>query len=68
MSVRGGRPLRRQIEAALSGAADPLGEDGLGLPDRARPDDDEADEFAVAEEPAEPIRRGKRGREPKLPS
>ena len=63
MSVRGGRPLRRQIEAALSGAADPLGEDGLGLPDRARPDDDEADEFAVAEEPAEPIRRGKRGRE-----
>ena len=34
MSIRGGRPLRRQIEAALSGAADPLGDDGLGLPDR----------------------------------
>ena len=63
MSVRGGRPLRRQIEAALSGEADPLGEDGLGLPDRARSGDEEADEFPVGEEPAEPIRRGKRGRE-----
>jgi len=31
VSVRGGRPLRRQIEAALSGEADPLGEDGLGF-------------------------------------
>ena len=49
VSVRGGRPLRRQIEAALSGEADPLGEDGLGLPDRARPDERRSrDEFAVA--------------------
>ena len=41
MSYGGGRPLRRQIEAALSGEADPLGEDGLGLPDKSgRPEDD----------------------------
>jgi len=66
VSVRGGRPLRRQIEAALSGAADPLGEDGLGLPDSARPDDNEADEFPVAEESAEPIRRGRRPAAPEL--
>ena len=64
MSIRGGRPLRRQIEAALSGEADPLGEDGLGLPDRARDDGGEADEFSVVgEEPADPVRRGKRGKE-----
>ena len=64
MSVRGGRPLRRQIEAALSGEADPLGEDGLGLPDRARVDGGEADEFSVVgEEPADPVRRGRRGKE-----
>jgi len=66
VSVRGGRPLRRQIEAALSGAADPLGEDGLGLPDRATPDDEERDEFYVADEAAEsgaPVRRGNRGKE-----
>jgi transcription-repair coupling factor (superfamily II helicase) len=64
VSVRAGRPLRRQIEAALSGEADPLGEDGLGLPDRARDDGDDADEFpVVGEEPADPVRRGKRGKE-----
>src|ERR1035437_956809 len=33
MNVRGGRSLRSQIEAALSGEGDPLGEEGLGLPD-----------------------------------
>ena len=65
MSARGGRPLRRQIEAALSGEADPLGADGLGLPDE--PDDgSDPDEFAVpgdAGAPAAPVRRGKRGQE-----
>ncbi len=35
MSIGGGRSLRRQIEAALNGEADPLGEDGIGRPDRA---------------------------------
>ena len=37
MSVRGGRSLRSQIEAALSGAGDPLGDEGLGLPDGPAP-------------------------------
>ena len=64
MSIRGGRPLRRQIEAALSGEADPLGEDGLDLPHQARDDGGEADEFSVVgEEPTDPVRRGKRGKE-----
>ena len=63
VSVRGGRPLRRQIEAALSGEADPLGADGLGLPDRASPAGPD-DEFAVADDGASaPMRRGKRGHE-----
>jgi transcription-repair coupling factor (superfamily II helicase) len=44
----------------LSGAADPLGEEGLGLPDAAREDDPD---FPSPEEPAEPVRRGKRGQE-----
>ena len=77
MSVRGGRSLRRQIDAALSGEADPLGEEGLGLPDGAQPDraqpEDDA-EFPGAEEPAAPVRRGKapaapvlRGRAPAAP-
>ena len=62
MNVRGGRSLRRQIDAALSGAADPLGEDGLGLPDK--PEDADDGEFATDGEPGEaPIRRGKRGKE-----
>ena len=63
MSYRGGRPLRRQIDASLSGAADPLGEEGLGLPDKpGRPEDDP--DFPVdPEAPADPVRRGKRGRE-----
>ena len=61
MSVRGGRSLRRQIDAALSGEADPLGEEGLGLPDvPAAPDDPE---FAGEGETSEPPRRGKRGHE-----
>jgi transcription-repair coupling factor (superfamily II helicase) len=65
MTVGGGRSLRRQIEAALSGEADPLGEDGLGRPDRpGAADEDAADEFPIADEaPAEPVRRGKRGKE-----
>jgi len=37
MSVRGGRSLRSQIEAALSGEGDPLGDEGLGLPDGLAP-------------------------------
>jgi transcription-repair coupling factor (superfamily II helicase) len=37
MSVGGGRSLRRQIDAALSGAGDPLGDEGLGLPDGPAP-------------------------------
>jgi transcription-repair coupling factor (superfamily II helicase) len=61
VSVRGGRSLRRQIDAALSGEADPLGADGLGLPDQA--DAPQADEFAVEEAADRPIRRGKRGLE-----
>jgi transcription-repair coupling factor (superfamily II helicase) len=62
VNVRGGRSLRRQIDAALSGAADPLGEDGLGLPDK--PEDADDGEFATDGEPGEaPIRRGKRGKE-----
>jgi transcription-repair coupling factor (superfamily II helicase) len=62
VSARGGRPLRRQIEATLSGAADPLGEEGLGLPDREAPED-ALDAFAVPGDAGAPIRRGKRGRE-----
>ena len=57
MSLREGRSLRRQIEAALSGEADPLGEEGLGPPDRARPGDGDAEELPITgEEAAEPIR------------
>ncbi|MGA3057966.1 MAG: transcription-repair coupling factor [Candidatus Limnocylindrales bacterium] len=71
MSIRGGRPLRRQIEAALSGAADPLGEDGLGPPDLPGSSglDDMGDDPAAAESeadeegPGAPARRGKRGKE-----
>ena len=65
MSVRGGRPLRRQIEAALSGEADPLGADGLGLPDiaaSAGPDHGFADTDA-GEGASQPIARGRRGKE-----
>ena len=68
MNSRGGRSMRRQIEAALSGEADPLGEEGLGVPDRpdAGPG---ADEFSGApEEPADPDRRGKRGKERRVDS
>ncbi|MGZ6273082.1 MAG: hypothetical protein ACXWM8_02155, partial [Candidatus Limnocylindrales bacterium] len=76
MSLRGGRSLRRQIDAALSGEADPLGEDGLGPPDRpgdGGPDDATTTEggdleTAAAAETAEgasgaTARRGKRGQE-----
>jgi transcription-repair coupling factor (superfamily II helicase) len=75
VSLRRGRPLRRQIEAALSGEADPLGEDGLGPPDRrgSGGHDDMGDDAATAEAAAEdeateegsgaPARRGKRGKE-----
>jgi transcription-repair coupling factor (superfamily II helicase) len=60
VSVRGGRSLRRQIEAALSGEADPLGADGLGIPDRpAAGNDASTDEFAIPDEPGLPVRRGK---------
>jgi transcription-repair coupling factor (superfamily II helicase) len=66
VNVRGGRSLRRQIEAALSGDADPLGEDGLGRPDK--PEDADGDgEFAVDGEPGEaPIRRGNPPAAPEL--
>jgi len=67
VSSRRGRPLRRQIEAALSGEADPLGEDGLGPRDRVEPG---AAESAGPAEPADgaaagaaAVRRGKRGKE-----
>ncbi len=60
MSFRGGRSLRRQIEAGLAGEADPLGEDGLGPPDRPVDADQVADEAAAS---GERIRRGKRGQE-----
>ena len=65
MSVGGGRSLRRQIEAALSGEADPLGEDGIGRPDRSGRDvGSESDEFPAADEATpETVRRGKRGKE-----
>jgi len=71
VSLRGGRPLRRQIEAALSGEADPLGEDGLGLPDRPDGSDpgDMGDDFPGADgeagegEAGPPVKRGKRGKE-----
>ena len=71
MSIRGGRPLRRQIEAALSGEADPLGEEGLGPPDGRGTEgsQDSGDDFAAAESetgeerPGPPVRRGKRGQE-----
>jgi transcription-repair coupling factor (superfamily II helicase) len=71
VSLRGGRPLRRQIEAALSGEADPLGEEGLGLPDRPEgsgPDDMGGDLPGANGEAGEggagpPIKRGKRGKE-----
>jgi transcription-repair coupling factor (superfamily II helicase) len=60
VSVRGGRSLRRQIDAALSGEADPLGEDGLGVPDKPEePGSEDMDPIAGEA----PIRRGKRGRE-----
>ena len=73
MTLGGGRSLRRQIEAALSGEADPLGEEGLGPRDRREKGD--ADELdlapnsegteASADEasPGAPVRRGKRGKE-----
>jgi transcription-repair coupling factor (superfamily II helicase) len=60
VSFRGGRSLRRQIEAGLAGEADPLGEDGLGPPDRPVDADHVADEAAAS---GERIRRGKRGQE-----
>jgi transcription-repair coupling factor (superfamily II helicase) len=71
VSIRGGRPLRRQIEAALSGEADPLGEEGLGPPDGRGTEgsQDSGDDFAAAESetgeerPGPPVRRGKRGQE-----
>ncbi len=74
MSLRGGRSLRRQIDAALSGEADPLGPDGLGLPDGPST----GDEFESPEDDADTTsasgasgaagasaiaRRGKSGRE-----
>ncbi len=63
MSVRGGRPLRRQIEAALSGEADPLGAHGLGPRDGSVPPDEDCDPQADGEAAAQPIRRGRRGKE-----
>jgi len=62
VSARGGRPLRRQIEAALSGAADPLGPDELGLPDAEAPAGGDSDFPVDGEELAQPIKRGRRGK------
>jgi transcription-repair coupling factor (superfamily II helicase) len=59
VSIRGGRSLRRQIDAALGGEADPLGEEGLGLPDG--PDAPGQEDLTPDDEA--PIKRGKRGRE-----
>ena len=56
MSVRGGRSLRRQIEAALSGEGDPLGDEGLGLPDTAAPHE-AADSAAAGAAAARPRQR-----------
>ncbi|MGA2513951.1 MAG: transcription-repair coupling factor [Candidatus Limnocylindrales bacterium] len=63
MSVRGGRPLRRQIEAALSDAADPLGEEGLGPPDGPVLADEDGGLPAAVVEANQPMRVGRRGRE-----
>jgi transcription-repair coupling factor (superfamily II helicase) len=63
MNVRGGRSLRRQIDAALSGEADPLGPDGLGLPDGPSRAEDDPDFPVEPEEPAAAVRRGRRGKE-----
>ena len=67
MSVRGGRSLRRQIEAGLSGEADPLGDEGMGLPDQPNASGPEDMEPAHAGRPDDaddvgaPIRQGRRG-------
>src|SRR5512141_3259927 len=61
VSVRGGRSLRRQIEAGLSGEADPLGDEGLGLPDQPNEPGPEDMEPIDVEEAGAPIRRGRRG-------
>ena len=63
MSVRGGRPLRRQIEAALSGEADPLGADGLGPPDGSTSPGGDVELTGQGPEAAGPVRRGRRGKE-----
>ncbi len=74
MNVRGGRSLPSQIEAALSGDADPLGEQGLGVPDapaRRGPGDrrgpggpgDDGEGSPAAGDAGEIVRRGKRGNE-----
>jgi transcription-repair coupling factor (superfamily II helicase) len=63
MSVRGGRSLRRQIDAALSGEADPLGADGLGLPDAPSRAEDDPDFPVEPEDPGAAVRRGRRGKE-----
>jgi transcription-repair coupling factor (superfamily II helicase) len=64
VSFRGGRSLRRQIEAGLAGEADPLGEEGLGPPDRADEADRSGSEVALDEEAAgAQMRRGRGGRE-----
>jgi transcription-repair coupling factor (superfamily II helicase) len=63
MSFRGGRSLRRQIDAALSGEADPLGADGLGLPDAPSRVEDDPDFPVEPEDPGATVRRGRRGKE-----
>jgi len=63
VSVRGGRPLRRQVEAALSGEAHPLGADGLGPPDRHVSPDEDGGPQVEEGEVARPIGHGRRGKE-----
>ena len=66
MTFRSGRSLRQQIEAGLNGEADPLGPDGLGLPDA--PDDAASDEpeFQSGDTAEQPIRRGKTPAAPEM--
>jgi transcription-repair coupling factor (superfamily II helicase) len=55
--------MRRQIEASLSGEADPLGAHGLGPRDGSVSPYEGCDPQVDGEEASQPIRRGRRGKE-----